>query len=188
MSMKTEKEAEAWPRRELPLLIRYLSKMKGLKRTTPLVAPSPLDILISLLGALLGITAIVLLAQKFDLLVLASFGASTVLVFGVPDAPMAQPRNVILGNILSAAAGLVTVLLFGLTWWSPAVGTTLAILVMFLTKTTHPPGGAVALYAVLGQVSFGYVFTVMAGAALLVVIGLIINNLSPNRHYPRYWL
>lgn len=170
------------------LLIRYISKMKGYKRTTPLVSPVPLDILLSMLGTLMGITAIVFLSHKFDMTIMASFGASAVLIFGVPDAPMAQPRNVILGHTLSAVAGVATVMLFGLTWWSPALGTALALLFMLLTKTTHPPGGATALFAVMSQVHFSYIFTpVMAGAVILVIIGLLVNNLSPNRHYPRYW-
>lgn len=173
---------------EPAFLFRYISKMKGYKRTTPLVAPVPLDIILSLLGTFLGITAIVILSHKFDLLVMASFGASAVLVFGVPDAPMAQPRNVIFGHTFSALAGVVTVMFFGLTWWSPAVGTALALLIMLLTKTTHPPGGATALFAVMSQVHFTYIFSpIMVGAVILVIIGLLVNNLSPNKHYPRYW-
>lgn len=180
--------AETMIRTVPSLLIGYISKMKGYKRTTPLVAPVPLDILLSMLGTLMGITVIVILSHKFDLSVIASFGASAVLVFGVPDAPMAQPRNVIFGHTLSAVAGVATVMLFGLTWWSPALGTALALLLMLLTKTTHPPGGATALFAVMSQVHFSYIFIpIMAGTVILVIIGLLVNNLSPNRHYPRYW-
>jgi len=169
-------------------LISYMTKMKGFKRTTPLVAPVPLDMVLSILGTLLGITVIVLLSNWFDMSVIASFGASAVLVFGTPDAPMAQPRNVIFGHTLSAAAAVATVMMFGLTWWSPALGTALALFIMLVTKTTHPPGGATALFAILSQAQPSYILTpIMAGAVILVVIGLIVNNLSPNRHYPRYW-
>lgn len=186
--MPEVKKSDALIQTEPALLIKYISKMKGYKRTTPLVAPVPLDILLSMLGTLMGITAIVILSHKFDVSVMASFGASAVLVFGVPDAPMAQPRNVIFGHTLSAVAGVATVMLFGLTWWSPAVGTALALLIMLLTKTTHPPGGATALFAVMSQANFSYIFTpIIAGAVILVIIGLLVNNLSPNRHYPRYW-
>lgn len=171
-----------------PLLIRYISKMKGLTRTTPLVSPVPLDIIISWVGAFLGITAIVLFSHKFDLSVVASFGASAVLIYGVPDAPLSQPRNVIFGHTLSAVAGVATFIMFGLTWWSPALGTALALVVMLITKTTHPPGGATALFAVLSKAHPSYILTpIMAGAVILVIIGLLVNNLSPNRQYPRYW-
>ena len=169
-------------------LMRYLSKMKGYRRTTPLVSPPPLDVILTWFGAFLGITAIALFAGKFDLPVVASFGASAVLIYGVPDAPLSQPRNVIFGHTFSAVAGVVIVMMFGLTWWSPALGTALALVVMLLTKTTHPPGGATALFAVLSQAHPSYIFTpIMVGAVILVIIGLLVNNLSPNRHYPRYW-
>jgi len=166
----------------------YLSKMKGHKRTTPLVSPPPLDVILTWLGAFLGITAITLFAHQYTLPVVASFGASAVLIYGVPDAPLSQPRNVIFGHTFSAAAGVVTFMMFGLTWWSPALGTALALVVMLLTKTTHPPGGATALFAVLSKAQPSYILTpIMAGAIILVVLGLLVNNLSPNRQYPRYW-
>lgn len=169
-------------------LVTYICKMKGLKRTTPLVSPPPLDVILTSVGAFLGIVAIVLFAQKFDLSVVASFGASAVLIYGVPDGPLSQPRNVIFGHTFSAAAGVATFLIFGLTWWSPALGTSLALVIMVLTKTTHPPGGATALFAVLSQAHPSYIFTtIMVGAVILVIIGIIVNNLSPNRQYPRYW-
>ena len=170
------------------LLIRYVSKMKGFKRTTPLVSPPPLDVILTWLGAFLGITAIALFAHQYELPVVASFGASAVLIYGVPDAPLSQPRNVIFGHTLSAAAGVATFMMFGLTWWSPGVGTALALVVMLLTKTTHPPGGATALFAVLTKAHPSYILTpIMAGATILVIIGLLVNNLSPDRQYPRYW-
>ena len=70
------------------------------------------------------------------------------LIYGVPDAPLSQPRNVIFGHTLSAMVGVATFMLFGLNWWSPALGIALALVIMLLTKTTHPPGGATALFAV----------------------------------------
>ena len=174
--------------KESSFLFSYISKMKGLKRTTPLLAPVPLDIILSMIGTILGITVIVILSNKVDIGVVASFGASAVLVFGAPDAPMAQPRNVIFGHTLSAAAAVAIVMMFGLTWWSPALGTASALLIMLLTKTTHPPGGATALFAVLSQAQPSFILTPMlAGSVILVIIGVFVNNLSPNRQYPRYW-
>lgn len=179
---------DASPQIMWSLLKRYIYKMKGYKRTTPLVSPPPLDVILTCLGTLLGISAITFVAHTSQLPVVASFGASAVLIYGVPDAPLSQPRNVVFGHSLSAAAGVVTFLIFGLTWWSPALGTALALVVMLLTKTTHPPGGATALFAVLSQAQPSYILTpILLGAIILVIIGILVNNLSPNRHYPRYW-
>lgn len=167
---------------------RYIRKIRGQKRTTPLVSPPPLDVIFTWLGAFLGITAITLLAHQYVVPVVASFGASAVLIYGVPDAPLSQPRNVIFGHTLSAVAGVATFMMFGLTWWSPGLGTALALVIMLLTKTTHPPGGATALFAVLSKAQPSYIWTpILSGAVILVIIGLLINNLSPNRQYPRYW-
>ena len=187
-TISTPKSAMALIRRVGTLLIKYISKMKGYKRSTPLVSPPTLDVIITWVGAFVGITAIVFYSQKFDVTVVASFGASAVLIYGVPDAPLSQPRNVFFGHIFSAAAGVATFMMFGLTWWSPALGTALALVVMLLTKTTHPPGGATALFAVLSKANYSYIVTpIAAGAVILIIIGLLVNNLSPNRHYPRYW-
>ena len=183
-----QENTKALIRSEPSLAIRYISKMKGHKRTTPLVSPPPLDVIITWFGAFLGITAVALFAHQYALPVVTSFGASAVLIYGVPDAPLSQPRNVIFGHTLSAAAGVATFMMFGLTWWSPAFGTALALVVMLLSKTTHPPGGATALFAVLSKANPIYIFTpIMVGAVILVIIGLLVNNLSPNKQYPRYW-
>jgi CBS-domain-containing membrane protein len=121
--------------------------------------------------------------------IVPSLGASAVLIYGAPDVPFAQPRNVFLGHVISATVGVVVYTLIGLTWWSAALATSLAIVMMLLTKTIHPPAGATALIAVLTKASPVYILApVAAGALVLVIIGLIINNLSPNRSYPKYWL
>ncbi|HUW65414.1 MAG TPA: HPP family protein [Spirochaetia bacterium] len=171
-------------------LIRYVTKMKGARRTTPLLPPASLDVLISWLGAFLGIGTVTLLSMvcKMPLLV-ASFGASAVLVYGVPDVPLAQPRNVIGGHFLSAVTAVIVYAVFGSTWWSISLAVALAIALMLVTHTAHPPGGATALVGVLTKASPSFIFTpVASGAIILVAVGLLTNNLSPNRHYPRYWI
>ncbi|WP_425800485.1 HPP family protein [Desulfitobacterium sp. Sab5] len=171
------------------ILLKYFSKFKGKKRMTPLVSPAPLDIFISLLGSLIGISILSLLLLVYKIPILAApLGASVVLVFWVSDAPLSQPRNVILGHTISAAIGVMTYQLWGMSWWSVAIGTSTAILGMVLTKTTHPPGGATALLAILSAAEPSYIFTpILAGSLILILIGVLVNNLSPNRNYPRYW-
>ncbi len=169
---------------------KYLGKMRGQKRSTPLVGQVPLDVLVSFLGSFLGIGILGIFSVLYGKpLMVASFGASAVLIYSVPDAPLSQPRNVLGGHLISAVAGVITYALCGLTWWSVALGTALAIVAMILTKTTHPPGGATALFAVLSRATPIYILTpVLAGAVILVLVGMLVNNLSPNRSYPRYWL
>jgi len=170
-------------------LFKYVSKFKGHKRITPLVSPAPVDIFITLFGTILGVSSLSILLFVYKVPMLAaSLGASAVLVYGVPDAPLSQPRNVILGHTFSASIGVLIYQICGTTWWSVALGTSLALLVMLLTKTTHPPGGATAMLAVLNGASPMFIVApILPGSIILVLIGVLVNNLSPNRNYPRYW-
>lgn len=174
----------------MPGLKKYLSKMKGKKRNVPLKAPCALDIFISALGAFSGIGIVAILAMMYDLPMLAaSFGASAVLLYGVPDAPLSQPRNVFFGHVISAITGVLFYSLLGSTWWSAALAVAVAIALMLITKTAHPPGGATALLAVLSQARPIFILTpIAAGAAILIVVAVLVNNISPNRSYPHYWM
>lgn len=186
MSNGTEQQVAA-VKSELP---SYFEKMKGKRRDKPLPGLHPFDVFISWLGAFLGISSVAFLTITYGVpLMVASFGASAVLVYGLPEAPLSQPRNVILGHTLSATTGVIVYAIFGLTWWSTALAVSLAIVVMLLTKTTHPPAGATALVAVWNQMGWLYIFAPVAiGAIILVTIGIITNNISPRRSYPKYWI
>lgn len=168
----------------------YFQKMKGKRRDKPLPGLHSFDVFISWLGAFLGISTVAFLTLTYNVpLMVASFGASAVLIYGVPDVPLAQPRNVIFGHILSATTGVIVYSLFGLTWWSTALGCSLSIALMLLTKTTHPPAGATGMVAVWTQQSPMFIVAPVAiGAVILVIIGLITNNISPRRSYPKYWI
>jgi len=171
-------------------LTSYLMKMKGKRRTSTLSATSGKELLITFIGATLGIGVVTVLAMVYRMpLLVPSFGASATLIYGAPAGPFAQPRNVILGHILSATVGVGIYALFGLTWWSATLATALAIVAMLFTKTTHPPAGATAMIAVLTKASPAFILTPVAiGAMILVLIGLIVNNISSKRSYPNYWI
>ncbi len=105
-------------------------------------------------------------------LLMAPFGATTVLVFGVPDSPLAQPKNVILGHLLTAFVGVFFVQFIGVTPISLALATGIAVTLMLVTKTTHPPAGANPILIMLSGQSWGFLITpVLIGAVLIVLIG-----------------
>ncbi len=175
----------------------YLAKMRGGAKSPPGVSLT--EHLWSWIGAFIGIGACGLLSSRLfeprDLtLLIGSFGASAVLVYGAIKSPLAQPRNLIGGHILSGLTGVACQHLFGETiWLAAAMAVSLAIVLMLATKTLHPPGGATALIAVIGGPkihALGYLYAFVpagAGAFLLLIIALIVNNLSANRRYPEYW-
>lgn len=159
---------------------------------------SKLQILLSWIGAFLGIVALSAITRFFldgtDLtLVIGSFGASAVLIYGAFDSPLAQPRNLIGGHILSAIIGVTAFLLLsGQTWLAAPLAVATAIALMQLTGTLHPPGGATALIAVIGgenihQLGYIYVlFPVATGAFIMLLIALAVNRFAPGRVYPTH--
>ena len=176
----------------------YLSKMKGGTKSPPGVGAG--ELLWSWIGAALGIGACGLLSSRYfeprDLtLLIGSFGASAVLVYGAIKSPLAQPRNLIGGHVISGLVGVACWQVFGSTLWlAAALAVSLAIVAMLATKTLHPPGGATALIAVIGgakihELGFLYAFIPAgAGAVVLLIVALLVNNLSNNRKYPEYWV
>lgn len=176
----------------------FFDKLKGATTSPPRVSLS--EIAWSWLGAFLGIGFISFanyrIFEKIDLLlVVGSFGASAVLIYGAIRSPLAQPRNLIGGHVLSALVGVACQQLFSSTsWLAAALAVSTAIAVMHATRTLHPPGGATALIAVIGgerihDLGFMYaLFPVGGGALILLVIALLVNNLPRNRRYPEFWL
>ena len=126
---------------------------------------------------------------------IGSFGASAVLIFGAPRSPLAQPRNLIVGHVLSALCGCVVRVAIDRFEHSIscALAVALAIVVMQLTESTHPPGGATALIAVTSKpilpgANFLFIVVpVLTGACTMLLVALIINNMAPKRTYPCFW-
>lgn len=143
----------------------------------------------SFLSATLGILAICEMTTLVGHpLLIGSFGASAVLLFGANDSPLAQPRNLVGGHLVSAVVAVIVVALFGSTPLSMAIGVGLAIFVMNMTHTTHPPGGATALIGVQGAVGPKFILLpVLAGALILLVMAIFTNNVVYHRSYPKHW-
>lgn len=122
---------------------------------------------------------------------IGSFGASSVLVYGVIESPLAQPRNLIGGHVVSALIGVtVQKLVPDILWIAAPLAVSLSIVLMQITKTLHPPGGATALIAVTGSaelknLGYWYVISpVFVGCLILLVVALVFNNITPKRQYP----
>ncbi len=121
-------------------------------------------------------------------LLIGSFGASAVLLFGVTESPLSQPRNLIGGHVISAAIAVAVVALFGSSPATIALAVGLSMFAMHLTHTTHPPGGATALIGVQGSAGVAFILVpVLAGALILLVTALVTNNLVHHRRYPLHW-
>ena len=157
------------------------------------------EIMWSWIASLIGVGAIAYLEHFFfkenDLvLIIGSFGASAVLVFGAIESPMAQPRNLIGGHIIPATIGVASYqLMHNHIWLAAAIAVATAIAAMHASKTLHPPGGATALIAIIGSDkihNLGYMYILIpagSGALIMLVIALLINNIPKSRKYPLSW-
>jgi CBS-domain-containing membrane protein len=165
------------------------SKMKGETRAARAPVPPVKSVALAWLGGVLAIAAIAQAAEHLSLsLVLGSFGASCVLVFGYPDLPFSQPRHVVVGHTLSSLIGLLFLTVVGPQWWSLAMAVGTAIAVMMLTRTVHPPAGSNPVIVFLAKPAWGFLlYPTLIGALLLVLVALFYNNLARPSNYPRYW-
>lgn len=177
--------------------MRYFQKMKGAATSPPRVGVT--EIFWSWLGAFFGIGAVSyihfnMFAGTDSVMLIGSFGASAVLIYGAVKSPLAQPRNFLGGHVLSAVIGVTCYKLFPEQMWlASSLSVATAIAGMHLTKTLHPPGGATALIAVIGSDrihNLGYLYVllpVFAGALTMLLIALLINNIPKKRSYPEFW-
>lgn len=121
-------------------------------------------------------------------MVLGSFGASCLLVFAYPASPFSQPRNVVGGHFVATLTGLAVMALFGVHWWSMALGVGTAIALMLLLRVPHPPAGSNPLIVMLGAAEWSFLITpTLAGSLILVAVALFYNNWGGGRRYPLYW-
>jgi CBS-domain-containing membrane protein len=168
--------------------MNFLAKVRGDAAALPPRAPGK-AIALAFLGGFIAIAVMALLAQSLQVvLLLGSFGASCVLVFGYPDVPFSQPRNVIAGHVLSTLIGLAFVHLCGPHWWSVSLAVASAIAVMMLTRTVHPPAGSNPVIVFLMQPAWSFaLFPTLTGAVILVLVALIYQNVTREAKWPKYW-
>ncbi len=178
-------------------MISYFRKMSGGERNPAKVSMA--DALWGWLGSFVGISLIAAFNQYVlegtDLLmIIGSFGASAVLIYGAIASPLAQPRNLVGGHVISAVIGVTVYMCVpDPIWLASGLSVSLAIAAMHVTKTTHPPGGATALIAVIGSAkvhALGYLYVLVpvgAGALLMLVVAVVLNNLRRKKRYPKFW-
>lgn len=143
--------------------------------------------LLAFIGSFIGIGILTYLAHTSESLALAipPFGAAAVLFFAAPDAPLVQPKNAVFGHLLSAIIGVSVYHFLGKSWFSIALAVSLAIFLMSLTGTVHPPGGATAFLAVASEQSFSFIINpILIGTIILFIVAVIVNRFHPTKDYP----
>lgn len=147
------------------------------------------SILFAGVGGFTIILALTLLGVHLDQqMILGSFGATCVLVFGFPELAFSQPRNILFGHGISSLIGLSCLQAMGSGPFAMATALALAIMAMMATKTVHPPAGSnpVIIFLTHPEWSFRVTPTIV-GAALIIAFALLYNNTTREQKYPKFW-
>jgi CBS-domain-containing membrane protein len=160
--------------------------LSGLEIATAYVRAHGLPSLVAGLGGMLAIWLLAHLSQTVEqALLIAPFGASCVLLFALPHSPLAQPKNVIGGHLLSASVGLLVLMLIGPGALACGMGVGMAIAVMRFTGTLHPPAGATPLVVIMTGANWAFLgFPVLAGTIALVLLAWLYHRLVSGHAYP----
>ena len=135
----------------------------------------------------IGVLTFLTYKTEFGIFLLASFGSSMVLLYGYPDSPFAQPKNVFFGHLVTAIVGLLVLKFIPLPIFITiplAVG--FGVGLMILLNVTHPPAGGNPIIVIMGSVSFDYLFTpVITGSIIILIFAIIINRFILKKSYPK---
>ena len=151
--------------------------IKGLIATEPLIAS---------LGAFLCISIIAFVHSfdAFNIWLIPPFGATMVLVMAVHESPLAQPKNIFFGHILSAASGVLIYSILGMSFLTIGLAVAVSVWAMMVTKTVHPPAGANPIIVIMGGKGLSFVLLPVATGAIIIILFAIIFNKLLKRNYP----
>ena len=143
--------------------------------------------IISALGAFLCISLIAFINSydDFNIWLIPPFGATMVLVMAVHESPLAQPKNIFFGHILSALSGVLIYFFLGMSFLSIGLAVAISVWAMMITRTIHPPAGANPIIAILGGKGISFILLPVAIGALIIIVFAVIYNKVLKRNYPK---
>jgi len=137
----------------------------------------------------IGVLSLLTYKTSYGIFLIASFGSSMVLIFGYPESPFAQPKNVFFGHLLAALVGVFCLYFLPFPNYiliPIAVG--FAVGLMILLNVTHPPAGGNPIIVIIGSVSLDYILNpIILGSIIILIFGIILNRLILKKNYPLKW-
>ena len=135
------------------------------------------------------ISALTLLTYKTELgiFLVASFGSTMVLLYGYPESPFAQPKNIFFGHLLTAFIGIIVLKFIPLPIYiTIPLATGFGVCFMILLNVTHPPAGGNPIIVIIGSVSFEYLISpIILGSIIVLLFGVVINRFVLKKKYPK---
>ena len=134
----------------------------------------------------IGVLTVLTYKTAFGLFLAGTFGSSMVLLFGFPESPFAQPRNVFFGHLVTTLVGVIFVnLIPSPIYISIAIAVGVGIFFMILLNVVHPPAGGNPVIVIIGSVSYDYLlFPIISGCFIIIVLAIIINKFILKKNYP----
>jgi len=134
----------------------------------------------------IGVLTLLTYKTDYGVFLIASFGSSMVLLYGYPESPFAQPKNIFFGHLITSLAGLFFLYFIPLPLYliiPLAVG--LGVFLMILLNITHPPAGGNPIIVIMGSVSLDYIINpIISGTIIILIFGIILNRLILKKKYP----
>ena len=138
--------------------------------------------------SIITIGALTILTYKTELgvFLIASFGSSMVLLFGYPESPFAQPKNIFFGHLLTSLVGMFFLYLIPLPLYIIIpISVGFGVGLMILLKITHPPAGGNPIIVIMGSVSPDYLINpIIIGTGIILIFGVVLNRLILKKKYP----
>ena len=141
--------------------------------------------------SIITIGALTILTYKTELgvFLIASFGSSMVLLFGYPESPFAQPKNIFFGHLLTSLVGMFFLYLIPLPIYIIIpISVGFGVGLMILLKVPHPPAGGNPIIVIMGSVSLDYIINpIIVGTGIILVFGIVLNRFILKNKYPQTW-
>ena len=135
----------------------------------------------------IGFLTLMTYKTELGLFLIASFGSTMVLLYGYPESPFAQPKNIFFGHLITSTVGIVFVNLIPLpTYIMIPLAVGFGVFLMILAGVTHPPAGGNPIIVIIGSASFSYIINpIIIGSAIVLVFGIILNRFILKKEYPK---
>ena len=134
----------------------------------------------------IGVLTVLTYKSALGLFIAGSFGSSMVLLFGFPESPFAQPKNVFFGHLVTALVGVVFVAFVPLPMFiNIALAVGVGIFLMILLNIVHPPVGGNPIMVIIGSVSYDYLISpIIFGCIIIISLAILINKFLLKKNYP----